>query len=70
MRVLIGSLKDLALGEHFLWPAQTRRRMDLFEAGERLVQIHTSAGRPNKPYGACHMLSLDCYKRYGRAREG
>jgi hypothetical protein len=44
--------------------------MDLFEAGERLVQIHTSAGRPNKPYGACHMLSLDCYKRYGRAREG
>ena len=52
-------LKDLALGEQFLWPAQPRRRMDLIEAGERLAQIHTSAALPDDPYGACHPLTLD-----------
>jgi hypothetical protein len=33
--------------------------MDLFEAGERLAQIRTSAGRPDDHYGACHLLTLD-----------
>jgi hypothetical protein len=52
-------LKDLALDEYFLWPAQTPRRMDLFEAGERLAQIRTSAGWPDDRYGACQLLTLD-----------
>jgi predicted amidohydrolase YtcJ len=43
--------------------------MDLFEAGERLAQIHTSAGRPDDRYGACHLLTLDC-GRFGRYDNG
>jgi hypothetical protein len=40
-------------------PRGRREGMDLSGTGKRLAQIYTPAGRPNEPYGARHLPTLD-----------
>ena len=60
-RARVGAVaaQALAFGEHLVLPARPPRRMDHFEVSERLVQIYTSAGWPDDPYGAYHLLTLN-----------
>ena len=45
--------------EHLVRPARASRLMDLSEASERFARICTPAGRPDDPYGACCLVTLN-----------
>jgi hypothetical protein len=40
-------------------PCGRRGEMDLSGTGKRLAQIYAPAERPDEPYGACHLVTLD-----------